>query len=76
MEGRWRRERVYRYRIDPFEYYDELDFIARYRLDKEIVRQLAHRYANSPYISILGDTRGSGINPQQRVRYIYILILP
>lgn len=62
-----RRRPVYRNRINPLIYFDEIDFIARYRLPKDIVRELAQRFARSPYISTLGDPRGRGLHPEERV---------
>lgn len=64
---RARRRRVYRPRKNPLLYFDDTDFVARYRLSKEIVRPLAARFAQSPFISTSGDNRGNGLHPEERV---------
>lgn len=67
MDVLGRRRKVYRPRINPLEYFDDEDFLARYRLNKEIVRELSGRFANSQFISTYGDGRGSVISPEERV---------
>lgn len=72
---RVRRRRVYRPRINPVNYFDEQDFLARYRLPKHIVRELAARFAISPFISTTGDVRGHGLHPEERVNMCVICTL-
>lgn len=62
-----RREKVYRNRINPIQHFDEQDFIARYRLNKDVVRHLSVRFGNSPYISTQDDPRGRGLTYEERV---------
>lgn len=62
-----RRPKVYRNRVHPLDYFDEFDFISRYRLPKDVVRPLAQLFANSMYISTHGDPRGKGISAEDRV---------
>lgn len=66
-----RRQRVYRHRRNPLDYFDDIDFVARYRLTKEVVRPLAARFALSPFISTTGDPRGNGLHPEARVSTLF-----
>lgn len=73
---RVRRRPVYRQRINPINYFEEHAFIARYRLPKNIVQELAHRFARSPYISTVGDARGRALHPEERVStWLYVTIV-
>lgn len=69
-----RRRAVFRNRINPLNYFDDHAFIARYRLPKHIVRELAQRFSVSPYISTVGDVRGRGLDPEERVTIVISIL--
>lgn len=62
-----RRPKVYRNRVHPLEYFDDFDFISRYRLPKDVVRHLCEQFGNSMYISTHDDPRGKGVSAEDRV---------
>lgn len=72
---RARRRPVFRERKNPLIYFDDHDFISRYRLPKNIVRELSQRFAQSPYISTVGDPRGRGLHPEERVSIVLIVTI-
>lgn len=67
MTSTLRLRKVYRHRIDALDYYEECDFIGRYRLDKATVRELAKKYASSQYISTSSRNKGCPVNAEHRV---------
>lgn len=68
MEPQRRKRKVYRSRVNPLEFFDDFDFLSRYRLGKEVVVDLAARFADSPILTTGGDGRGSVIPAPERVR--------
>lgn len=62
-----RRPKTFYARVNPLERYSEEKFIARYRLPKDLVRSLAHDYANSDHCSTTGERRGGGLSGEERV---------
>lgn len=74
MAGIQRRRKIYRERKNPVEYFDEHDFIARYRLSKHVVEELARQFEQSPFISTLGEGRGTVISPIERVSMVKLLV--
>lgn len=69
-EGRGRRPKIYRQRRNPLIYFDDVDFLGRYRLPKPTVIHLAERFSQSEFISTQEDPRGMAITPEERVRKI------
>lgn len=74
MAARPRRPKIYRQRINPLDIYDERDFQARYRISKDIARELIVRYENSPHLTVTGDGRGTAITPEQRVNKLSVCL--
>lgn len=70
MVGRMRRE--YFPRIHPFLRYHEAKFQARYRLSKEIARNLADEFGRSQYAT-WGMPMGGGLSHQDRVTKLFIM---
>lgn len=69
MDVRGRRRKVSRQRLNPLLYFDEHDFQARYRLSKHVVQQLSARFANSPFLTTLGEIARSQTNKQDNPLY-------
>lgn len=61
-----RRERVFRDRLNPFDSYDDIDFVCRYRLRKRTVRIIIDRVEDE-IISKYGYSRPSDLTPPQQV---------
>ena len=57
-------------RKDPVTYFDDADFIRRYRLPKATVEDLARQYEVSGFCSTMCSGSGAGITASQRVSSI------
>lgn len=67
-ETRRRRRKVYFPRVNPMKRYDDTKFMARYRLSKEIVSELAAEFKASGLCST-STPRGGGLSVEERVSY-------
>ena len=70
-----RRPKEYYDRVNPMNRYTDEKFRSRYRLSKEIIRQLADGFARSRFAVGLGTGIGGGIGHEARVRNLLLKYL-
>ena len=69
-----RKQKEIRPRKDPITYFDDQDFVRRYRLPKATVLELSRQYELSDFCSTMCSKSGGGITASQRVSSIRMIV--
>lgn len=64
---RQRHRKIYYARINPMERFPDNKFVQRYRISKELVREISADYVNRGFCSTALTGRGGGLSAEERV---------